>query len=157
MALSAGFKAENIIEILIFYNNMAAQNENQNDARIQMKILTDISLWKYLIGGQKKSPLRVSRVEAFYDLIDRQRVALLKGEGDYLKGSILEFAKAWGWDRETVTRFLDNLKQLRVLTIDMVGNRKSVRLNYVIEKKSVPGASHDPSEPFLSSSANDST
>ena len=135
---------------------MAVQNEHQNDTRAQFRIQTEIPFWVFLVQGMKKSH-KLSRVEAFYDLIDRQRVALLKGEGDYLKGSILEFAKAWGWDRETVTRFLDNLKQLRVLTIDMVGNRKSVRLNYVIEKKSVPGASHDPSEPFLSSSANDST
>lgn len=98
---------------------------------IQMNIVTDIRLWNLLLQGHKKSHGH-TRVEAFYDLIDRQRIALLTSEDDCLKGSVMEFSKVWGWDRETVVRFLDNLEQIGVLTVRMAGNRKVVRLNYVI-------------------------
>ena len=135
---------------------MTAQNEHQNDAKAQLLIQTKIPFWNLLVQGIKKSN-KLSRTEAFFDLIDRQRVTLLKNEGEYLKGSILEFAKAWGWDRDTVARFLDNLEQLGMLTIDMVGNQKVIRLNYVIEKENDSGTSQKPSEPLSPSSATDST
>ncbi|MBQ9362411.1 MAG: hypothetical protein IJT97_03210 [Bacteroidaceae bacterium] len=135
---------------------MATQNEHQNDAKAQLLIQTRIPFWNLLVQGIKKSN-KLSRTEAFFDLIDRQRVTLLKNEGEYLKGSILEFAKAWGWDRDTVARFLDNLEQLGMLTIDMVGNRKFFKLNYAIEKENAPGISQKPSGPLSPSSATDST
>ena len=135
---------------------MTAQNEHQNDAKAQLLIQTKIPFWNLLVQGIKKSN-KLSRTEAFFDLIDRQRVTLLKNEGEYLKGSILEFAKAWGWDRDTVARFLDNLEQLGMLTIDMLGNRKFFKLNYVIEEENAPGISQKPSGPLSPSSATDST
>lgn len=96
----------------------------------QMKLVTDIRLWQLLLQGMKKQH-KMTRVEALYDLIDRQHIALLTGTDEYMRGSVLEFSKAWGWDRETVMRFLDSLEQLGIVTLHMVGNRKTVKLNYI--------------------------
>lgn len=112
---------------------MATQNEQQNSANAQLIIQTDIPLWNFLVQGMKKAH-KVSRVQAFCDLIDRQRIALLKGENETLTGTIQDMAKAWGWDRETVARFLDNLEQLGVITVETTGNRKSFMLKYSIGK-----------------------
>lgn len=97
-----------------------------------MKIVTDIRLWQLLQQGVKKQQ-KLTKMEAFYDLIDRQQMALLSGTDDYIRGSVLEFSKAWGWDRETVMRFLDHLEQLEVITIQKAGNRKVVKLNFIKE------------------------
>lgn len=108
---------------------MTTQNEHQNSANAQIIIQTDIPFWNFLVQGMKKAH-KVSRVQAFCDLIDRQRIALLKGENENLTGTIQDMAKAWGWDRETVARFLDNLEQLGVLTVDTTGNRKTFMLKF---------------------------
>jgi hypothetical protein len=103
------------------------KEENVNE----MKIQTDIRLWNLLLQGSKKSH-KLSKAEAFYDLLNRQRIALLTRGDEYLDGSVLEFSKAWGWDRETVGKFLEKLQDLNILTLRMVGNRKAVRLNYTL-------------------------
>ena len=59
-------------------------------------------------------------------------IPLWKNEN--LNGTIQDMAKAWGWDRETVARFLDNLEQLGVLTVQTTGNRKTFMLKYSTEK-----------------------
>ena len=135
---------------------MTEQNTQQNNILKKVRIQTDISLWKMLLQGIKKTH-KLSRVEAFYDLIDRQCVSMLKGEDSHLSGSILEIAKAWGWDRETVGRFLDNLEQLGVVTIDMEGNRKTVRMNCITLTKDSSGALQGLSELKTPSSATHST
>lgn len=112
---------------------MTTQNEHQNSANAQIIIQTDIAFWNFLVQGIKKTH-KVSRVQAFYDLIDRQRIALLKGENENLIGTIQDMAKAWGWDRYTVTRFLDQLEQLGKLTVETTGNRKSFKLKFNNEK-----------------------
>ena len=82
---------------------------------------------------------------------------MLKGDDDYLKGSVLEFSKSWGWDRETVVRFLDNLKLLDAITIDMAGNRKAVRLKHVIRDENNMGVSQEPPDTKQLSFVNNST
>jgi hypothetical protein len=72
----------------------------------------------------KKQP-KYSRLEAFRDLMERQRIALLTGDGKFMKGSVLEFSKAWGWDRDTVSRFLEKLQELGIVTMTLAGNRKA--------------------------------
>lgn len=115
---------------------MTTYNEQYRKTE-RMKIQTDIPLWNLLLQGTKKSH-KFTKAEAFYDLIDRQRIALLTDEEEYLKGSILEFSKSWGWDRETVAKFLENLQQLGAITIHMAGNRKAVHLNYSMAEPDSP-------------------
>ena len=99
----------------------------------QVRIVTDIALWNLLLQGVKKQP-KYSRLEAFRDLMERQRIALLTGDGKFMKGSVLEFSKAWGWDRDTVSRFLEKLQELGIVTMTLAGNRKAIKLNYITEK-----------------------
>ena len=108
---------------------MTEDNVQQN-AKAQMTIVTDLRFWDYLVQGQKQ-PHKFTRVEAFHDLLHRQHIALLTGEDEFLKGSALEFSKVWGWDRETVGRFLKNLQDMNVLTIRLAGKRMAVKLNIV--------------------------
>lgn len=135
---------------------MNEQNVLQNNALAELKIQTDIPLWKLLLQGIKKTH-KLSRVEAFYDLIDRQCVSMLKGGDTHLSGSIIEIAKAWGWDRETVGRFLDNLEQLGAVSIDIEGNRKTFRMNCIVIQQTVSGDTQKPSEAKLPSSATNGT
>lgn len=124
---------------------MNEQNTRQSNALAGLTIQTDITLWLMLLQGIKKSH-KLSRVEAFYDLIDRHCIAMLKGEDDHINGTIHNMAKSWGWDRETVAKFLDNLQQLGMVTIDTNGNRKTIRLNCVTLPKTDSGVSEKPSD-----------
>ena len=105
--------------------------EQNNSDKTQIRIETDIRFWNLLLQGMKKSE-KLTKVEAFNDLIERQRIALLTSDDEYMKGNVLEFSKAWGWDRETVNRFLEHLQELNIVTISMAGNRKAIKLNYII-------------------------
>ena len=112
------------------YERMNTIEQNNSD-KTQLKIVTDTRLWNLLLQGMKKSE-KLTKVEAFNDLIERQRIALLTSDDEYMKGNVLEFSKAWGWDRETVNRFLERLQELDIVTISMAGNRKAIKLNYII-------------------------
>jgi hypothetical protein len=105
--------------------------EQNNSDKTQLKIVTDTRLWNLLMQGMKKSE-KLTKVEAFNDLLERQRIALLTNDDEYMKGNVLEFSKAWGWDRETVNRFLERLQELDIVTISMAGNRKAIKLNYIV-------------------------
>ena len=105
--------------------------EQNNSDKTQLKIVTDTRLWNLLLQGMKKSE-KLTKVEAFNDLIERQRIALLTSDDEYMKGNVLEFSKAWGWDRETVNRFLEKLQEFGIVTISMAGNRKAIKLNYIV-------------------------
>lgn len=135
---------------------MTTQNSHQKDDFENVKILTDIALWKLLTEDIKKTH-KLSRVQAFYDLIDRQRIATIVGGHTNLEKSFTALAKAWGWDRYTVTRFLDSLQQLGILTIITDGNRKTFRLNCVTVHGTVPGDTHEPSEAKTPSPATNGT
>ena len=123
-------------------NEIIPQN---NNALAGLKIQTDIALWQLLLQGIKKSH-KMSRVEAFYDLIDRHCIAMLKGENNHISGTIHSMAKAWGWDRETVAKFLEHLQKLGMVTINNDGNRKAIMLNCITLPKMDPGDSEKPSD-----------
>ena len=54
-------------------------NMNKNTIRNnQLRIVTDIALWNLLLQGVKKQP-KYSRLEAFCDLMERQRIANVNG------------------------------------------------------------------------------
>lgn len=109
---------------------MKKRTKTQNNAQELYTLMTDMALWNFLVRGMKKSH-KVSRVQAFADLLDRQRIALLeKQDDDNLKGSIQDMAATWGWSRKTVSRFLDNLERFGVLTISREGSQKTFRLTY---------------------------
>lgn len=117
---------------------MNGQNHHPNDSKPELRITTGFSLWKMLMQGKMKAA-KFSKAEAFYDLIDRQRISILTGDDDCLKGTIGDFVKTWGWDRDTVIRFLNTLEEQGVITTTVTDNRKSFRLNGVTIRDNVPG------------------
>ena len=131
---------------------MVQQNTSQNTALQQFIIKTDLPLWHLLLQGGKKGH-KFSKPEAFFDLVDRQLIANLKGGDNHLAGTIPELVKTWKWDRETVWNFLVALSQLGVLTIDNVANRKALRLNNFIVKEKPSTAPDVPAEGKTASSA----
>ena len=126
---------------------MDMQNKEQDKACKQITLQTDIRLWSYLLSGQKKTTRKLSRVEAFYDLMQRQYTALRDGRERWLQGNVSELSCAWHWSRDTTASFLDKLEQLNVLTSHAVGNSKAFMLQYSFNDENVSGASENPSEP----------
>ena len=126
---------------------MDMQNKEQDKACKQITLQTDIRLWSYLLSGQKKTTRKLSRVEAFYDLMQRQYTALHDGRERWLQGNVSELSCAWHWSRDTTASFLHKLEQLNVLTSHAVGNSKAFMLQYSFNDENVSGASENPSEP----------
>lgn len=117
---------------------MVEQNIHPRNIEKLLLIPTSIPLWEFLMKNVRKSP-RMSRPEAFLDLIDRQKIALIVDHDRFIHGGISDFSRSWGWDRETVVRFLDQLKELGVITSETIGNRKAFRLHYTLTAESDPG------------------
>lgn len=124
---------------------MTGQNGQRNNINATLIIPTDIHLWNFLVKGVQKT-CRVSRVQAFCDLIEKQQVALLKRECNSLSATMQDLANKWGWNRETVTRFIDHLEQLGAITVHTMGNRKTVTLKYSTDDKNDTGDFLGPSE-----------
>lgn len=104
-----------------------------NYAEYSMIIPTSRPLWNYLLRGQRNSSKKLSRVEAFRDLIERQHAALLSGKDDGIGASVIELTKAWRWNRDTTSTFIGTLTQLGAVTSEKEGNRTIIKLNHTIE------------------------
>lgn len=124
---------------------MNGQGTQQNNTLAGLTVQTDIALWRLLLHGSRRSH-KFTRVEAFYDLIERHCIALLKGESDYIGGTIHNMAETWGWNRETVARFLDNLQQLGMVSVDTEGHRKMIKITCAILHQTHPEAPEMPSD-----------
>lgn len=131
---------------------MNTQNKNRITSKKQMKIIVDFSLLNLLSANTKKSG-KFTRVQALCDLIERQYITALQEDGEYLKGSVFEFSKNWGWDRDTVARFLNELELLGIVSSLMNQNRKIFRVNYVTEQEIDSLASAKLAEPIKESFA----
>ena len=66
---------------------MKQVNRQNKYAEFSMTISTSRELWRYLFRGQKNSSEKLTRVEAFHDLIERQYAALQQ-ENECIFGSI---------------------------------------------------------------------
>lgn len=107
--------------------------QQSNNAEYSMTIPTSRQLWSYLLHGQKNSTKKFSRVEAFRDIIERQHAALLSCRDDGIGTSITELTKAWRWNRDTTSAFINTLRRLGAVTCEMDGNRTIIRLTYTNE------------------------
>ena len=98
-----------------------------------LKITTHFDLWEFLFqsGPQKKSFNKYTKPEAFFDLMKRQRWAILTQDNDFLEGSVLSLSKAWGWDRTTVMNFIKKLSDLQVITTSKANGKHIFRLNHI--------------------------
>lgn len=111
---------------------MKQKNQQSNNAEYSMIIPTSRQLWKYLLHGQRNSSRKLSRVEAFRDIVERQHASLLSGT-DGIGASIIELAKAWHWNRDTTSAFISHLQQLNVVTCEKDGNRTIITLIHIVK------------------------
>lgn len=69
-----------------------------------------------------KDNAKFSKMEALYDLLDRQRLTVVSGE-EWFDCSTLRLAREWKWQRPTVKKFLAKLVNLGVLNLQPSGSR----------------------------------
>lgn len=93
----------------------------------EMAISTDYRLWSLLFQDTaKKRPRRLTRAEAFFDLIQRQRMSMQVADLDIANGGFQELAQKWGWDRATVRRFLQSLSDIGVVSMTLTPQNRTV-------------------------------
>lgn len=93
-------------------------------------IPTDFRLWSLLMqdtsGNPKKSSRKLTRPEAFYDLLKRQRMTAHIPGQPIAAGGYQELADSWGWDRTTVRRFLHSLTEVGMVSVEITPQNKAV-------------------------------
>ena len=98
----------------------------------KMTVSTDYDLWSMLFkDSSSMGPHKLSKAEAYFDLVRRHRLATLTKNDSYLDGGILALAKAWLWDRNTVKKFIDSLCSIGAATIKKVGNKTAIFITNV--------------------------
>lgn len=110
------------------------QNSNSQPAvpPLKMEVTTGYDLWSLLLqGSSSEGTHRMSKAEAYFDLMKRQRLTMLTKDESYLGGGILALAKAWRWDRTTVKKFIDALCCIEAATFEKAGNRAVIKLTNV--------------------------
>ena len=94
----------------------------QTKKKRNLIIETDYQLWEYLFRDQPKKRKRHTKAEAFYDLIKRQREALLIQDETYLTSTVSDFMEEWTWSRQNVNFFLEELEKIGAIAIER-GNK----------------------------------
>ena len=98
----------------------------------KMTVSTDYDLWSMLFkDSSSMGSHKLSKAEAYFDLVRRHRLATLTKTDSYLDGGILALAKAWLWDRNTVKKFIDSLCSIGAATIKKVGNKTAIFITNV--------------------------
>lgn len=119
---------------------MNTQNKNHADDSFsqssqqppKMTVSTDYDLWSMLFkDSSSQGSHKLSKAEAYFDLVRRHRLATLTKNDSYLDGGILALAKAWLWDRNTVKKFIDSLCSIGAATIKKVGNKTAIFITNV--------------------------
>lgn len=107
----------------------------QEGEEMLFTILTDYRLWNALFPGfSNLGPHRYSRAEAFFDLVNRQRLSWLTNDDDYINVSMQGLANVWGWDRSAVKRFLEQLQTIGAVTVVSTGYRSIAKIvNFKVE------------------------
>ena len=118
---------------------MNKQNKKTNSGSLQtaetkgkFSVSTDYELWSFLLPKRKaKRKHKLSKGEALFDLINRQRLWMLTNDDSYINDGIKALAKAWTWDRNTVRKFVESLVNLGVAELKNSGNKIIVTLTNV--------------------------
>jgi hypothetical protein len=98
----------------------------------KMTVTTDYELWSLLFqNSNSRGSLKLSKAEAYFDLVKRHRLATLTKNDSYMDGGILALAKAWRWDRNTVKKFIDSLCAIGAATMEKVGNKTVILITNV--------------------------
>ena len=74
---------------------------------------------------------RLSKFDAFHDLMERQARLLVEPSEENASTIVVtltQLAGDWGWHRHSVSRFLDHLSDLGVISHQQVGHSSRLRL-----------------------------
>lgn len=74
---------------------------------------------------RQKDVERLSKFDAFHDLMQRQARLLVEpseANASTIVVTLTQLAGDWGWHRHSVSRFLDHLSDLGVLSYQQVGH-----------------------------------
>ena len=86
---------------------------SSNNSGNNIRIVTDYALWCCLFRiPSPKGARKLSRAEAFFDLITKQRQAILLYDQDNILAGFQTLADEWRWNRQTVKRFLNELQDI---------------------------------------------
>lgn len=100
-----------------------------------MVICTDFKLWNLLFQGYTKQPRhRYTRAEAYFDIINRQRLATLTGDDEFIDAGLQDLANAWSWDRGSVRKFIEALSEIGAVTFKKdkrQNNKTAIRANNI--------------------------
>lgn len=80
---------------------------------------------------RQKDVERLSKFDAFQDLMQRQARLLVEpseANASTIVVTLTQLAGDWGWHRHSVSRFLDHLSDLGVLSYQQVGHSSRLRL-----------------------------
>lgn len=131
-------------------NNLASNRMNSpSGQKTTLEVVTSFELWDYLLDGRtvanqaKGGKHRFSKAEAFFDLLDRQRISNSTFDDGYMNSSVLLLANAWGWMRPTARKFLDRLSDMGVVTLTHRGNCTVVRINNIVGEDFTMAPSHE--------------
>ena len=135
-------------------NNSLSNNAfNQADRKPSLQIATSFELWDFLLDGRaianksKGSKHRYTKAEAFFDLLDRQRISNSTFDDGYMNSSVLKLADSWGWMRPTAKKYLNTLADMGVITLTPMGNRIVVRLNNILGENTRTSQSENDMKP----------
>ena len=133
-------------------NSLSNIPSSQTDRKASLQIATSFELWDFLLDGRsianqsKGTKHRYTKAEAFFDLLNKQRIYNSTLDDVYINSSVLQLADSWGWMRPTAKKFLDALAEMKVITLTPMGNRIVVRLNNIMGKYTQLSQSVDENE-----------
>lgn len=133
-------------------NSLSNKPSTQTERKASLQIATSFELWDFLLDGRaianqsKGTKHRYTKAEAFFDLLDRQRISQSTFDDGYMNSSVLLLANSWGWMRPTAKKFLDTLAEMKVITLTPMGNRIVVRLNNIMGEDTQTSQSEDNNE-----------
>lgn len=121
-------------------NEKEKQLDDKKSEAQAMHIVTDLELWAMLFPKQMQivtaSTRKLSKAEAFVDIINRHRLAIATHDDSYLQATSVSLSMAWGWDRTTVKKFLAALEEIGTISIQSIGFHKSIiRLNTILKPR----------------------
>lgn len=108
------------------------QQPTKNPAEPRITVCTNFELWNFLFQGYvNQGPHRYTKAEAYFDLLNRERLAVLTKDDEFLNSSIQTLANVWSWDRSSVRKFIDSLSAIGAASVRTDGYKNTVRLKNV--------------------------
>lgn len=118
-------------------NNNKANDHKKNgnfftvDNAKDVNVTINFSVWKYLMNMTTQPDRKLTKVEAFFDLIVRQRINILVDNREYSVDNFNVLCKDWNWSLTRVKRFIHELTALGAVNILRQGRDNIISLNNV--------------------------